>query len=296
MIYADSKCTLELSERGYLFGIHINNIDDWYPQVRQAAVSDEEDVPDSEERRAVLACALADSLLRPVQSAIIDARDDRYNSTIQANWSRDCWLRPRCVIQPSNTAQVQLVMEIISHTSARFAVRAGGHNPNRGHASIGDNGVLVDLSRLDKLEARADGTAVTVGAGNRWIDVYAQLEGTGRTVLGGRMPDVGVGGLLLGCGIPNFASQFGLACDYVRRVEVVLGNGSVVVADGGSNEDLFWALKGGGPNFGMIIFSRGWASLRNQICSSCLGAYHGRRHGIYIHAPSPGKSRTKLEC
>lgn len=228
-------------------------IDDRYSPIAQMALENRKEDPDSEEMRASLACALAESLLKVVQCAVIDPMDQQYETTFQMNWSRDCWLRPRCVLQPSDTEQVQRIMEIINRTSTRFAVRGGGNNPNPGWASIGHNGILIDLSQLNKLELRADKTTVTVGAGNRWIRVYEKLEGTDRTVLGGRMPYVGVGGLLLGCGLPNFASEFGLACDYVRRVEVVLGNGSVVVADEDANADLWWALKGGGPNFGTII-------------------------------------------
>ncbi|KAI2470352.1 hypothetical protein F4781DRAFT_430375 [Annulohypoxylon bovei var. microspora] len=90
-------------------------------------------------------------------------------------------------------------------------------------ASIDDWGVLIETPRLDAVDVSADASTVSVGPGNRWIRVYEKLEGTRRSVLGGRTPDVGVGGLLLGCGIPSFSSEFGLACDHVREFEVVLG-------------------------------------------------------------------------
>lgn len=216
--------------------------------------------PISEAERASLACTLAESLLQPVKANIIKIGDDQYAATVQENWSRDCWLQPQCILQPSNTAQVQLIMEIITHTSARFAIRGRGNNPNRGWAGIGENGLLLDLSSLNKLELQDANSTMVVGAGNKWIDVYKQLEGTKRTILGARMPNVGVGGVLLGCGIPNFASEFGLACDYIRRMEVVLGNGSVVLVNEDLHADLWWALRGGGPNFGMNHSARSQAS------------------------------------
>lgn len=246
----NSQYPLVFSNQRFPPGVEIDSL---YPEVGQTIIDTKKNDPNTEENRASLACDLAQLLFEPVRNAVLDAQDERYNNTIQMNWSKDCWLRPRCVIQPSNTMQVQLIMKIVSRTAARFAVRGGGQNPNRGWGSIGDNGILIDLSRLDKLHLHSDKASITVGAGNRWLDVYERLESTNRTVLGGRMPDVGVGGLLLGCGIPNFASEFGLACDFVRRVEVVLGNGSVVIADKSSHADLWWALKGGGPNFGMMI-------------------------------------------
>ncbi|KAI0389234.1 hypothetical protein F5Y17DRAFT_449723 [Xylariaceae sp. FL0594] len=143
-------------------------------------------------------------------------------------------------------------MQIVSHVGARFAIRSGGHNPNPRWASIGPEGVLIDLSKLDRIEVSEAKDSVIIGSGNRWVKVYEALEGSGRSVLGGRTPDVGVGGLLLGCGIPSFSSEYGLACDHVRRYTVVLGNGTVVEADKDVNADLWWALKGGGSNFGIV--------------------------------------------
>ena len=97
------------------------------------------------------------------------------------------------------------------------------------------------------------------------------------------MPDVGVGGLLLGCDIPNFASEFGLACDYVRRVEVVLANRTAVVADESSNAELWWALKGGGPNFGMIIPAEaGHCMTTLSTDSSRWLSYHSTRVAVEV--------------
>ncbi|KAI0882021.1 uncharacterized protein GGS22DRAFT_191752 [Annulohypoxylon maeteangense] len=203
--------------------------------------------------RASKACAIARFLLEP-SSAVMQASEygEAYEAAVRVNWSKDCWLQPRCILQPSSAEQVSWIMQIIQYTGTRFAIRSGGHNPNRGWANIGDGGVLIDTSRLDEVVVSPDASTVEVGPGNRWIRVYEKLEGTRRSVLGGRTPDVGVGGLLLGCGIPSFSSEFGLACDYVREYEVVLGNGTIVVANQETNADLWWALKGGGSNFGIV--------------------------------------------
>ncbi|KAI1367949.1 putative 6-hydroxy-D-nicotine oxidase [Xylaria arbuscula] len=207
---------------------------------------------ESSESNALRACALTSFIVGPDQVVWGTSNDPEVAALARVNWSKDCWKTPQCILRPTSTEDVSRIVKIISRTSARFAVRSGGHNPNPGWGSIGADGVLVDLSRLDKIKVSEDAQTLILGPGRRWIDVYNALEGTGRTVLGGRTPDVGVGGLLLGGGIPSFSSEYGLACDYVQKYEVVLGNGTVVLADREMNRDLFWALKGGGANFGIV--------------------------------------------
>ncbi|KAL8897719.1 MAG: hypothetical protein Q9207_007071 [Kuettlingeria erythrocarpa] len=133
-----------------------------------------------------------------------------------------------------------------------FAVRSGGHNPNPTWASIGANGLLVDLYQLNTIRLSNNSSILTVGPGNRWGDVYRYLNGTGVSVAGARVPEVGVGGQLLGGGLSYFPSISGLSCDSLRSVEVVLGNGSVVTASAQANADLFASLKGGGGNLGIV--------------------------------------------
>lgn len=164
--------------------------------------------------------------------------------------SKDCWMTPRCIIEPSSAHQTSHLMIIVAFFQSRFAIRSGGHNPNPGWANIGPEGVLINMANLERLELNENNQSIHVGPGNRWISVYRALEGTGRAVLGGRVPDVGVGGLLLGGGIPNFSSQYGLACNSIISYEIVLGNGTILTVDRAHHSDLWWALKGGSSNFG----------------------------------------------
>lgn len=89
-------------------------------------------------------------------------------------------------------------MKIIHFTSARFAIRSGGHNPNPRWASIGQSGLLIDLYLLKTLALSQDKDVISIGPGNRWSDVYQYLQGTGVSAAGARVPEVGVGGQLLG--------------------------------------------------------------------------------------------------
>jgi hypothetical protein len=161
-------------------------------------------------------------------------------------------------------------MRIITFLNARFAIRSGGHNPNPGFNSISSNGILVDLRKLNSLKLSDDGLVLSSGPGRRWEDLYKITSEANRTVIGARMPGVGVGGMLLGGGLGTFSAKYGMACDNIRNYEVstiflvlygdtianppqvVLPNSTIVNANSAENPDLFWALKGGGANFGIV--------------------------------------------
>ncbi|KAI4225437.1 MAG: hypothetical protein L6R36_003921 [Xanthoria steineri] len=118
-------------------------------------------------------------------------------------------------------------------------------------ANIND-GILIDMSSVKGVSYDAAKDIVTVGTGQKWRDVYTQLDLYNRSVVGGRVLDVGVGGLILGCGLSYLSDLYGLACDNVVNYGVVLANGSLLNANATSNSDLWWALKGGGNNFGIV--------------------------------------------
>lgn len=94
--------------------------------------------------------------------------------------------------------------------------------------------------------------SITAGAGNGWIDVYSALGEHGLYCIGGRLKSIGVAGLTLGGGVSYLSAKYGLAADNVLAYEVVLSSGNVVIATSKTNSDLFWALKGGSNNFGIV--------------------------------------------
>lgn len=89
-------------------------------------------------------------------------------------------------------------MQIVNHFQVPFSIRSGGHSPNPGFSSISPNGILVDLSSLNEFELSSDHSTVSLGPGLRWGDVIASLDPYGLSIIGGRIPHVGVGGLVLG--------------------------------------------------------------------------------------------------
>jgi FAD/FMN-containing dehydrogenase len=98
-------------------------------------------------------------------------------------------------------------------------VKSGGHGMFAGASNI-DQGVTIDLLNLNQLVVSDDRSEVSIGAGNRWYDVCSKLDPMGISVVGGRVADIGVGGLTLGRGISFFPGRYGWACDNVNNYEV----------------------------------------------------------------------------
>ncbi|MDR5701901.1 FAD-binding oxidoreductase [Agromyces aerolatus] len=153
---------------------------------------------------------------------------------------------PEAVVRPKSAADVAEAVRAAIEFEQPIAVRSGGHG-----AMPATEGVVVDLAELSGVEVHDDGT-VSVGAGAHWGDVAAALAPHGLGVSSGDTLDVGVGGLALGGGIGWLVRTHGLTIDAVREVEVVTAAGAVVVANDESHPDLFWALRGGGGNFGLV--------------------------------------------
>ncbi|TVY91044.1 Bifunctional solanapyrone synthase, partial [Lachnellula willkommii] len=170
---------------------------------------------------------------------------------VDENWSETCFEQPSCIILPTNSTGVSNALKIIDFFQVSFAVRSGGHSPNPGWSSI-QNGILISMEKLTAITLSSDKTFASVGPGARWGDVYTALDPEKAVVIGGRLPQVGVAGLVLGGGFFHISGEFGLAADNVKNFELVLSNGTVVDANADQNNDLFWALKGGGPNFGIV--------------------------------------------
>ncbi|KAF8601270.1 FAD-binding domain-containing protein [Ceratobasidium sp. AG-I] len=162
-----------------------------------------------------------------------------------------------CVVEPANINDMSTIMKIVANASTPFGIRSGGHATNPGFSST--PGVQIALFRLDEVTyhtelAAADGSVGTVdiGAGLTWDTVYAALEPYNVNVVGGRVTGVGVGGFVLGGGYSWLSNQYGLAIDTVVAFEIVLPNGTITTATETVNPDLYFGLKGGFNNFGVV--------------------------------------------
>ncbi|EED12735.1 conserved hypothetical protein [Talaromyces stipitatus ATCC 10500] len=165
-------------------------------------------------------------------------------------WSATEVLDPRCVFLPDTIQKVADAVALFAEHECQFAIKGGGHSAIPGAANIHD-GILMPMERIDTLEVNFADDYIRVGAGATLGSVYAALDPHNKSAVIGRYRKVGLG-LALGAGFSYFSNRDGLAIDNVLRYEVVLANGTVVLADLDNHPDLFWALKGGNNNFGVV--------------------------------------------
>lgn len=156
---------------------------------------------------------------------------------------------PAVVLRPTDTAEVVAALEHVRQAGLELAVRSGGHNA-LGYGNS-DGGAVLDVSRLDTVELLGDGR-VRIGTGATWGAAAATLAQHGLAITSGDTVSVGVGGLTQAGGIGWMVRKFGLTIDSVLGAEVVTASGDVVRADADTNPDLFWALRGGAGNFGVV--------------------------------------------
>ncbi|KAI1270696.1 FAD binding domain-containing protein [Xylariaceae sp. FL1019] len=184
--------------------------------------------------------------------AVLDKLSIAYDTQQTEYWSTSCSdLLPSCILMPTTTEEVAALVSILASNNETFAVKSGGHNPNNWFASI-DGGPLISTASLNEVILDTSAETVTIGPGNRWDDVSATLDGTGYTVVGGRIGNVGVGGYMLGGGLSFMSTQYGFAANSIIEFTLVLANSTIVTVTESNHPDLFLALKGGGSNFGIV--------------------------------------------
>ena len=175
--------------------------------------------------------------------------DPDYDAARQV-WNAMAGRRPGLIVRCASTADVVTAVNAARRFGLRPAVRGGGHNvAGRGTS---DGGLVIDLSGMRGVTVREDALLVDVAGGARLADLDAATGPLGLVVPAGVMSETGIGGLALGGGIGWLSRRFGLTCDQFESLEVVLADGSVVEVSGNSHPDLFWALRGGGGNFGIV--------------------------------------------
>jgi FAD binding domain/Berberine and berberine like len=191
--------------------------------------------------RAELAASFAGELIGPEDSAFEDARAV-HNAMIDR--------RPALIARCASTADVAATIAFARRHELLLAVRGGSHNG--GGLGTCDGGVVLDMGGLNSIEVDPDTRTVSVGGGCSWGQVDAATHEHGLAVPSGIISTTGVGGLTLGGGLGHLSRKCGLTVDNLIGADVVLADGSEVRASASENEELFWALRGGGGNFGVV--------------------------------------------
>ena len=158
--------------------------------------------------------------------------------------------KPRLIARCVDVADVILCVNFARENKVLLSIRGGGHNA--GGLGICDDGLVIDLGAIKYARVDPAAGTVTAGGGCTWGDVDHATHAFGMAVPSGIISTTGVGGLTLGGGIGHLTRKFGLTIDNLLSADVVLANGNFVRASANENPDLFWALRGGGGNFGVV--------------------------------------------
>jgi FAD/FMN-containing dehydrogenase len=157
--------------------------------------------------------------------------------------------RPAAIVRPANASLVARVVTLARETGVELAVRSGGHSL-AGH-SVTEGGIVLDLSDMRALDLDAESRTVWAETGLTTGDYTKAVGAHGLATGFGDSPSVGIGGITLGGGIGFLVRKHGLTIDAVEAAEVVTADGQIIRTDAENHPDLFWAIRGGGGNFGV---------------------------------------------
>ncbi|KAG2143519.1 FAD dependent oxidoreductase [Suillus bovinus] len=166
------------------------------------------------------------------------------------HWSTSSTQDSECTFEPATADDVGIALRILGETQTPFGIKSGGHAANAGFSST--PGVQIAMYSFSDVEYNSTTQTATVGTGLLWDDVYVALQPYNVTVVGAKVTAIGVGGVVLGGGYSYLTNQHGLGFDNVISFELVLPNGTVTDISDSTNPDLFFALRGGFNNYGIV--------------------------------------------
>jgi hypothetical protein len=190
---------------------------------------------------ATLKANLRGELIQPSDPGYHDARKV-YNAMIDK--------RPRLIARVADVADVITCVNFAREEKMLLAIQSGGHNAG-GLGSV-DDGLVIQLSKMKGIRVDPDAKTVRVEGGCTWGDVDHATHAFGHAVPAGIISTTGVGGLALGGGLGHLTRGYGLTIDNILEVDMVLADGRFVTANAKKNADLYWAVRGGGGNFGVV--------------------------------------------
>jgi len=193
--------------------------------------------------------ATTDRLRTGFAGELIWPGDDEYD-TARAVWNAAIDRRPALIARAHSTADVLTVVRFARERGMEISIRGGGHSA-AGHA-VADGAPMLDLSAMKAIEVDPAARTAVAGPGLVWRELDAATQEFGLATTGGVVGSTGIAGLTLGGGIGYLDRLAGLTCDNLLAAELVTADGEVLQASADAHPDLFWALRGGGGNFGVV--------------------------------------------
>ncbi len=201
--------------------------------------------------------------------------DDPDYDDARAVWNGMIDKRPGVIARCAGTADVISAVNFARENDLLVAVRGGGHNV--AGTAVCDDGLVIDLSEMTGVRVDPEGRTAWVQAGATWADLDHETQAFGLATPGGVVSDTGIAGLTLGGGIGHLRCKYGLSCDNLRSVDLVTAEGKYLTASPDENEDLFWGVRGGGGNFGVVTgFEFALHPVGPEV-ATCLVFYPGDR-------------------
>ena len=188
--------------------------------------------------------------LRPSHRGdLIDPDDPRYEEARRV-WNAMIDKRPGVIARPRTAADVVACVNVARTHGLPIAVRGGGHNV--AGRSVCDDGIVIDFADMKAIRVDPGAKIARAEPGLRWTEFDRETQAVGLATTGGTIGDTGIAGLTLGGGFGWLEGKFGMTVDNLLGADVVLADGSLVHASSTEHPDLFWALRGGGGNFGIV--------------------------------------------
>ncbi|QCJ48041.1 FAD-binding oxidoreductase [Haloprofundus sp. MHR1] len=205
--------------------------------------------PPTDDRRSTLGPEALDAFADAFGGEILLPSDAGYDDARRI-WNGMIDKRPAVIARCSGTADVVAAVRFARERDLPLAVRGGGHNV--AGTAVCDDGLVVDLSGMDSVFVDPDARRVRAQGGATLGDVDRETQLFGLATALGVVSETGIAGLTLNGGVGHLRRKYGLSLDNLVSVELVTADGSVVTASESANPDLFWAIRGGGGNFGVV--------------------------------------------
>ncbi|WP_202396129.1 FAD-binding oxidoreductase [Stappia sediminis] len=194
-----------------------------------------------------------DALRGRFQGQVLLPADDGYDEA-RTVWNAAVDKRPALILRCADADDVAEAVKFARSRGLLVSVRCGGHNA--AGKAVADKGIMIDLTLMNRVEVDPAIKIAVVGGGARLGDFDRAAQEHGLATTAGVVTHTGVGGLTLGGGVGILARKYGLACDNLLSIDLVTAEGERLVASEDENPDLFWALRGGGGNFGIATAFR----------------------------------------